>query len=104
MEFCSVYCTDEMKIDSLERWILIHSIIYYEMDNSIVTDSVFDGNCRQLVELIRTSPESFENSDLYYVFKDFDGSTGFDLYHRLDRIDKIRYKREAINALRVCNR
>lgn len=104
MEFCSVYCTNTMKMDSLQRWILIHSIIYYEMDRSLVTDKVFDDNCRQLVGLIESDPESHKKTDLYYVFNDFDGSTGFDLYHRLNRVDKRRYKNEAINAVRVCRR
>lgn len=99
IKFCTVYCTDEMKIDSLQNWILVQSIIYYELNDSLVTDKVFDNNCRQLIELIKNNKEVHKGTDLYYIFKDFDGSTGFHLYHRLNKQDKIKYKKKAISAL-----
>lgn len=58
------------------------------MDNSIVEDKVFDANARQLVQMQHDYPEDTMASDYYYVFYDFDGSTGFDLYHRLSKQDK----------------
>lgn len=102
MIMCSPYNTKLMEMDSLQRWILIHSIIYYELNYSVVLDSVFDNNCKDLIELIKSNPDIHKDTDLYYVFKDFDGSTGFDLYSQLCGSDKIKYMREAEHALRVC--
>lgn len=95
-----------MKIDSLQNWILIQSIIYYELNNSLVSDRVFDNNSKQLVELIQKNKGNgiHKSTKLYYIFKDFDGSTGFDLYHRLNKEDKEKYKSKAISALKVCKR
>lgn len=103
MKFCSPYNTGLMKMDSLQRWILVQSIIYYELNKSIVSDKVFDKNCKDLVDLIRVSKYGeHKKTDLYYVFKDFDGSTGFYLYHNLCKSDKEKYMKEAIFALKVC--
>lgn len=102
MEFCSPYSTELMKIDSLQDWIVIHSIIYYELNNSVVNDATFDKNCKDLVDLIKMNPETHKESNLYYIFKDFDGSTGFDLYHGMCDGDKEKYMKKAKYILRIC--
>lgn len=76
MEFSSPYWTDQQKVELLQRWILVHSYLYYELDYSIVEDHVFDSNCRQLVELSEAHPEALKNSRYYYAMEEFDGSTG----------------------------
>ena len=40
-----------------------------------------------------------ENTQYGYAFYDFDGTTGFDLYHRLNRTDKEMIKKIAMNIL-----
>lgn len=104
MKYCCPYVNVELQIDSLQNWIVVQSIIYYELNDSIVTDSVFDNNCKELVKLIRDNIEEHKKSDLYYIFKDFDGSTGFDLYHNMCEGDKDRFMKKALNALRVCKK
>lgn len=86
MEFPSRF-SELDKIDYLQRKIIISSILYYELNQSPISDKEFDELCRQLVELQSESKE-IEKSQYYYVMKDFDGSTGFDLVHNLNEKDK----------------
>lgn len=95
MKFLSPYWTDKVKIDTLSRWILIHSYLYYELDHSIVPDHMFDNNCNQLLGFIEATPKEFKRSRYYYAFKDFDGSSGFGLYQRLNREHKELVIRDA---------
>lgn len=90
-----------MKIDFLQRVILIHSYLYYQMDRTKWTDRKFDKVSRQLVTLqTQHSPEWIEKETQYgYAFYDFDGSTGFDLWYRLNEGDKILISNIAIRML-----
>lgn len=74
------------KIDFLQREIIILSIAYYELDYNIVPDEKYDEVSRDLVKLIKECPER-EQSQYWYVFYDFDGTTGFDLRGRLTEKD-----------------
>lgn len=71
----------------LQRKIIINSIIYYELDDNIISDQQFDKMCKNLLKGIQYT-KNYERSDYFYVFYDFDGSTGFYLYHRLEDDDK----------------
>lgn len=83
MEFKNPYWSKKTKIELLQKWIIVHSAIYYELNDSIVSDTMYDNNCNQLMEYIKRFPKSFRRSLYYPVFKDFDGSTGFHLFTRL---------------------
>lgn len=79
------------RIDFLQRKIILNSIWYYELNTSKMTDREFDELCKQLVKLQSEIPEPYtviKNTQYGYVFYDFDGSTGFHLYHRLNDKDK----------------
>lgn len=88
MEFRNPYWSNKLRISTLQRWILVHSILYYEMDSSIVSDKMFDKNAYQLVGMQNKFPDEAKESDYWYVFYDFDASTGFHLYDRLTKKDK----------------
>ena len=76
-------------ISFLQRQIIVHSILYYELNTTVISDSEFDFLSKQLVELQKqVSKEELEKSQYYYVFYDFDGSTGFHLWYRLKDSDK----------------
>ena len=80
---------DSTKISFLQRVILVHSTLYYELNTTVISDSEFDFLSKQLVELQKqVSKEELEKSQYYYVFYDFDGSTGFHLWYRLKDSDK----------------
>ena len=83
------YWSEIEKINTLQRRIIIYSIIYYELDESIISDKEFDSIARQLVKLQKQNKKDLNKSEYYYCMKDFDGSTGFDLFNRLKECDRI---------------
>ena len=84
------YWTDKLKIDFLQRVILIHSYLYYEANNSIWSDKKYDEVSKQLVSMqeVKTNEWVKQNTQYGYVFYDFDGTTGFDLWDRLKMEDR----------------
>ena len=85
----SKYWSTKTKIEFLERRIIVSSIQYYELNQTVIEDYMYDGISQQLVELINESPKEFEKTRYYYCFKEFDGSTGFDLPRKLNRSKNI---------------
>lgn len=83
--------TDKEKIELLQRAVLVHSFMYYELDQSVLPDWKYDGNSKQLVELIKAFPEAFRQSRYYKYFHDFNGSTGYHLTGRIKK-NKELYK------------
>lgn len=59
--------------------LLVHSCIYYILDESIVSDSTWSSWAAELVELQQRYPEIAETVCWHEEFSGFDGSTGFDL-------------------------
>lgn len=86
----SCYWTDKLKIDFLQRVILIHSYLYYEKDSPAWSDKKYDEVSKQLVliQLEHNMEWIKEHTQYGYVFHDFDGTTGFDLWGRLTEGDK----------------
>lgn len=78
------------KISYMERQVLVYSIMYYNMDQSCVSDKEYDQLCKDLIKLCEEDQEAFLNSQYYYAFYDFDGTTGYDLPYRLNDSDKER--------------
>lgn len=103
MKFMNPYWSNKLKIAQLQRWVLVHSILYYEMSTSIVSDKAFDANAQQLVQMQNEFPDDAKATQYWYVFNDFDGSTGFDLPGRLKRKDKKYLVEIAQNVLRLYN-
>lgn len=100
MQFNNPYWSEKLKISTLQRWIIVNSILYYEMNETVVPDKIFDRNARQLVALQNEFEEVVSETDYGYVFYDFDGTTGFDLYDRLDENDKSYLTTIAFSVLR----
>lgn len=82
-----IYWSDVQKCNYLQRYILIHSIIYYLLNSSTISDKQFDTVCKQLVKLSKTT-ENYSKTEYYSVFKGFTGVTGFDLYYKLNKQDQ----------------
>lgn len=83
------YWSNKTKMEYLQRRIIVYSILYYNKGISLVSDSVFDGISRQLVRMSEKYPEDYEKTKYHYVMYDFDGSTGFYLFPRLNKYDSI---------------
>lgn len=72
--------------------ILVHSCIYYELNDNIIPDSTWSAWAEELAELQKQYPKIAERVDYAKEFKDFDGSTGFNLPTRnLEVMSKARY-------------
>jgi hypothetical protein len=83
------YWDDKIVISYLQRRIIVYSIIYYYLNDSIISDKDYDRISHELVEAQSSvSKDELKQTDYYYVMYDFDGSTGFDLYDRLNEYDK----------------
>lgn len=95
MRFANPYFIVVEKMELLQRWIIVHSILYYEHDVSVVTDAQFDSNSRQLVELMQKHPQAVSKTKYAYCMHDFDGSTGFDLPSRLNEEDGQKLRADA---------
>ena len=84
-----IYWSNTTKISYLQRRIIVYSIMYYENDESCVSDREYDSISHQLVALQKqASKEEWEKSTYYYAMHDFDGSTGFDIPSRLTKKDR----------------
>lgn len=72
-------------IDFLQRFIILHSYIYYELDNNYISDMEYDKKSKELVQYKNEYPDLWKNSMYYKQFgNDYNGATGFTLYHDLD--------------------
>ena len=84
----SCYWSESAKITNLQRRILLHSIMYYGLNVSVISDYDYDKMCYQLVDMQNNaSDEECEKSMYWYAFYDFDGHTGFHLSSRLTMED-----------------
>ena len=61
------------------RQILVHSTIYYRFNDNIISDYQWSEWAKELCELQTKYPEIAKECILHEDFKDFDGSTGFNL-------------------------
>ena len=83
------YWSDQTKISFLQRRVLVYSIQYYKLSESVISDKEYDSISKQLLQLQNeASEEDREGSQYWYVFHDFDANTGFDLYDRLTEKDQ----------------
>lgn len=71
-------------IDFLQRYIIVHSYIYYELNNNVISDKQYDAKSKELVWYKNEHPELWKSSMYYKQFADYTGATGFTLYHELD--------------------
>lgn len=78
-----------VKMSYIQRRIIVYSLMYYEYNESCVSDAYYDGISKQLVELQKqATPEEWKKTTYYYAMYDFDGSTGFDIPSRLTKEDR----------------
>lgn len=67
------------RIEYLRKKLLVHSIIYYRLNESIITDNKWAEWAVELERLTRDYPHIAQNAFLAKEFKDFDHSTGYNL-------------------------
>ena len=78
------------KLNRLQRMVLLHSIIYYDLNESVISDDYYNKLARLLAKKVEQYKDKpvFKKTMYGYVFKDYtSGSTGFDLAHKLKTPD-----------------
>lgn len=93
------------KIQLLQRWILVQSFAYYELNENIASDFGYDSNAMQLVELMKNHPEEAKRSRYHEYFLDYcptdddiHYTSGFDLLERVRKADAKLYRYIHIDA------
>lgn len=86
------------KIQLLQRWILVQSFAYYELNENIASDFTYDNNAKQLADLKKEYPEEYKRSRYHEYFYDYcqddiHYTSGFDLLERVRKNDKDLYRR-----------
>jgi NAD-dependent DNA ligase adenylation domain len=79
-------------VNRRQRQILVHSFLYYQLDTSIIADHIYDLWCKQLAVFMKENPEIAKQSFYYEAFKEFDGSSGYDLPFTIPHIQSTGYK------------
>lgn len=92
------------KIQLLQRWILVQSFAYYELNENIASDFQYDANAMQLAELKKEYPDEFTSSIYHEYFHDYCSddvhyTSGFDLLERVRKNDKDLYRYLHIDAV-----
>lgn len=67
------------RISYLRKKLLVHSIIYYRLNESLISDAQWSKWAVQLEELAAQHPDLASEAMLSEEFKDFDHSTGYNL-------------------------
>jgi NAD-dependent DNA ligase len=88
---------------------LVHSYLYYELGQNIISDYNFDYWAKELVDLQAKYPEESKQARYYEEFIDFDGSSGFDLPYHYINIQKtgnklLEYDKKLRNKNKAYNR
>lgn len=93
------------KIQLLQRWILVQSFAYYELNENIASDFKYDDNAKQLVELMKNHPDEAKRSKYCEYFYDYcpieedvHYTSGFDLLERLRKNNKELYRYVHLDA------
>lgn len=92
------------QISFLERFIILHSIIYYHLNSNMISDKQYDKYAKYLEKLIKLNDKEFKESQYYYAFTDYSSATGFDLYDKLNDYDKKYLTHLANNILHKGNK
>lgn len=80
------------KIQQRRYQILVHSLLYYELDMNLVPDAQWVAWGQELVHLQATYPDIASRVIFAEAFKCFDGSTGFHLPFRDAQVVNIAYR------------
>ena len=65
---------------------LIHSCIYYELNDNIIDDHTWQTWADELQQLQKDNPDLKEIDEWDYNFRNWDGATGNHLPHRHPRV------------------
>lgn len=80
------------KIQQRRYQILVHSLMYYDLDINLISDHQWQDWAQELVQLQNAHPDIASRVIFAEAFKSFDASTGFNLPYRDAQIVNIAYR------------
>lgn len=82
------------RIELLERWVLVQSFIYYELNSNVSSDFVYDANVNELFRYMEQYPEETEKSRYAVYFDALEPgcTSGFMLLDLVRKNDKELYR------------
>ena len=80
------------KIQRRRYQILVHSLLYYELDVNIVSDAQWSAWATELAQLQKQNPDISNKVIFAEAFAGFDGSTGFNLPYTDAQVINIAYR------------
>lgn len=83
--------SDQEMINWLQRFLLVHSILYYDMNANVIDDNYWDKKAKELCKMMDKNIDLAKKSEYWKYYYDFDGSTGFDLVERLKEDNKEHF-------------
>lgn len=84
-----LYWSEQERISNLQRMVMVHSIIYYNMNQSVIEDESFDRIARDLYNRqLAADDDVLRKTTYYYAFNDFNPASGYYLPSRLIKEDK----------------
>lgn len=92
----ALYWETNTKLSYLQRKILVYSYFYYQLNKSIITDAQFDSLSYQYIRMVNElNKNDIIKTRYYYVFKDFEGFTSYDLFFKLNEKDSQQIRQLA---------
>lgn len=87
-------------IQLLQRWILVHSFIYYELNDNISSDASYDETVNYLFQLKKEYPEEYVKSRYAKIFANYEEgcTSGFELLQKMKTLDPELYRHVHIDA------
>lgn len=79
-------------ISRRRRQILVHSFLYYQLNENVISDHVYDKWSKELAELQIKYPQEAKKAIYAKEFEEFDGSSGFDLPYHYPDVQNMAYR------------
>lgn len=80
------------KIQRRRYQILVHSLLYYDLDINLISDHQWAERAQELASLQDAHPDIASRVIFADAFKSFDGSTGFHLPYRDEQVIRIAHR------------
>lgn len=89
------------QIQSLQRWILVQSFIYYELNENIATDHQYDNNVNLLFTIRKLYPREYAESRYNVIFENYEEgcTSGFELLEKVRKLDPELHHHLHIDAM-----
>lgn len=79
-------------INRKRRQILVHSFIYYQLNENLISDYTFDAWALELVQLQKDYPEIADKCIYPKEFKEWDGAGGMGLPYTYPNVQDTAYQ------------